>query len=97
MIDMVKKYFNIPAILFAIGCVFILYSLWWSKDSYENFVQDPATASSKTTSGILIQYILHFLDKYLGRIGVASLFGSLAILGIITGFNWHEIFNKDKK
>lgn len=88
-----KRYINSFGIIVGVGAILMIVLLL-DKSSYEDFVENPLDRQSKSTSGILIQYVLYYMDKYLTKCGIFAMFSGLSILGFYKGIKWNEIFKK---
>lgn len=93
MID--KRYFNRHGVILTIASIGLILVLL-DKSTYDDLVENPVDTATKTTSGILFQTVIYFIHIKLGKWAIVSFFAGLAILGILTGFDWYRFFDKDK-
>ena len=93
MID--RRYFNKNGVILAIASIGLILVLL-DKSTYDDLVENPADTATRTTTGILFQTAIYFVHIKLGKIGIFGFFIGLALLGIITGFDWRRFFDKEK-
>ena len=89
-----KSYFNIDGIILAVSNM-IIAILIWDDRVYRYLVISPTDIATKTTTGIFFKTALYSLDKYVGKWSIFSFFVGLAVLGIVSGFDWRRFFDKN--
>jgi hypothetical protein len=86
-----KKYVNGFALIGAITS-FLMFYINISYPKNYDYNLNPTNFSHKT-GNMVFSYIIFFMDKYLGKVGVLTSFLLLSIFFFFISFNWPEIIN----